>query len=252
MSMAIQGSTHSACAAHHASGATRGSRHRESMEQDGACATEGKRQHVRHALVEALSDALADLMPVGGSAGAASGTSEGETASEAPAKRGAWGHALHDFTRELFHALRPAEGEHGSGRHGRGFAWGRTRLDDIAQRLESLAQQIGGATTASVAASAASAAAATDKQSDTLPVEATTPLPNAGMARSADTAGEPSALLKVFQALASQRGTDTDASSGMTSAETTLAALLRRIAEALRADPAATAPATGNLVDTTA
>ena len=144
MSMAIQGSSHSACAAASASGATHGSRHRELKEQDGTCASEGKRQHVRHALVEALSDALADLMPVGASSGATSATSEGETASGAPATRGAWEHALHDFTRELFQAMRPAEGEHRPGGHVRGFAWGRTRLDDIAQRLEALAHRSGG------------------------------------------------------------------------------------------------------------
>ena len=64
--------------------------------------------------------------------------------------------------------------------------------------------------------------------------------------------GAPSALLAAYQALASQRGTEPTASSGTTSAATALATLLRRIAEALRADPAAVAPATGNLVDTTA
>jgi hypothetical protein len=249
MSMAIQGSTHAACAAHHVSGATRGSRQNE---QDGACSTDGKRPQVRHALVEALSDALADLMPVGGSTAAASATSEGETAAGAPAKRGASADALHDFTHELFHALRPAEGEHGPGRHGRGYAWGRTSLGDIAQRLEAIAQQLGGATTAGAAAPTASPTAATDKQSDTPPVKTTTPLPNASKAPTADTAGEASALLSAFQALASQRGAEPTASSGTTSAATSLAALLRRIAQALQADPAAIVPATGNLVDATA
>jgi hypothetical protein len=252
MSMAIQGSTHAACAAHHASGATRGSRHRESREQEGACSTEGRRPQVRHALVEALSDALSDLMPVGGATAAAPAAGEGETASGAPAKRGAWAHALHDFTHELFRALRPAEGEHGPGRHGRGFAWGRTSLGDIAQRLEALAQQIGGATTTSVPASAAAPAAAPDKQNDTPSVATTTQLPETSNAPTADAAGEPSALPTAFQALASQRGADSAASSGTTSAATSLAALLRRIAQALQADPAAMVPATGNLVDTTA
>jgi hypothetical protein len=70
--------------------------------------------------------------------------------------------ALQAFAHELFNALRPTPDASVKGHHGRGFAWGRTSLGDLAERLEALAQKLGGGTTAPADTAASTAPAAGD------------------------------------------------------------------------------------------
>jgi len=145
MSIAIHSSKH----AGHVAEASAVSRRRDS-EADAASTTdrsaETKAPKGRHALMNALSEALASL----GSAttSTASGTNATEDAAAPAATTREQKEALHAFSHELFNALRPTSDGLGKGHHGRGFAWGRTSLGDLAERLEALAQKLGGATPA--------------------------------------------------------------------------------------------------------
>ena len=145
MSIAIHSSKH----AGHVPEASAVSRRRDS-EPDAAStperSAETKAPKGRHALMNALSEALASL----GSA-ATSGAAETAATDDAAAPAAATREqkeALHAFSHELFNALRPTSDGLGKGHHGRGFAWGRTSLGDLAERLEALAQKLGGATPA--------------------------------------------------------------------------------------------------------
>ena len=105
---------------------------------------EAKAPKGRHALMNALSDALAGLGAAAG-ATAETGTAGGSDPSlvRTPEQK----EALHAFAHELFNALRPAPDATGKGHHGRGFAWGRTSLGDLAERIQALAQKLAGAAT---------------------------------------------------------------------------------------------------------
>ena len=234
MNISILGSNHASSAIHHASEALRGSRRSESTTPEAAGGADARHSHIRQGLAKALADALADLMSDAGSGASASAEGVVDTASSAPAGRGDQAKDLHDFRHELFQAFRPTAGEDGPGRHGRGFAWGRATLGDIAQRLETLAQTLGAA--ANTATPPADSAPAAESAS-VLGAEPA-PMPTA----------EPSALLTVFQALSGPSG----GASAATDGANALAALLTRIAQALRGDSAVMAPATGALVDVTA
>jgi len=242
MSISIQDSARASCATHHATGAQCGSRRGASTAPEVAGAADSRRPQVRHGLAKALTDALADLMPDAGGNASASSAVVVETASAPPTARGEQTRALHDFTHEFFHALRPTAGEDGPGRHGRGFSWGRATLGDIAQRLETLAQKLGAATTTPTPAADSAPAAAS------APVPAAEPAAETATVSTALPMAEPSALLRAFQALAGQAAGASAPSDGATS----LAALLTRIAKALQGDSAVLATATGALVDVTA
>ena len=145
MSIAIHSSKH----AGQITEASAVSRRRDS-EPDAAStperSAETKAPKGRHALMNALSEALASL----GSA-ATSGAAETAATDDAAAPAATTREqkeALHAFSHELFNALRPTSDGLGKGHHGRGFAWGRTSLGDLAERLEALAQKLGGATPA--------------------------------------------------------------------------------------------------------
>ena len=143
MSIAIHSSKH----AGQVTEASTVSRRRDS-EPDAAStperSAETKAPKGRHSLMNALSEALASL----GSA-ATPATSETDSTDDAGAPAATTREqkeALHAFSHELFNALRPTGDGTGKGHHGRGFAWGRTSLGDLAERLEALAQKLGGAT----------------------------------------------------------------------------------------------------------
>jgi|PlaIllAssembly_1097288.scaffolds.fasta_scaffold02817_3 hypothetical protein len=231
MSMSIQASTHAAL---QAQDPTRMSRRREAAAPEITDKADAQRQQVRPALAQAVSGALSDLMP--------------DTETGAPTQRSNGTKALQEFTHELFQALRPSAGEDGPGRHGRGFAWGRTSLGDIAQRLDALAQQIGSATSTADAAPGATPIEAVASSTDALAAAADLPAAELPIEAPAATSTQTPPLLSAFQALTQQLGGDTSASEGATA----LATLLTRIAQALQADPAVTVSATGSLVDVTA
>jgi hypothetical protein len=245
MSMSVHRSTHAACAAHPSSEVTQRHRHREAQRDDDDRACEGRRPQLRHALADAITDALAERMPAGQTPAAGSDAAP----KEAIVDRRERAEALHDFRHELFAVLRPAEGE-GPGRHGRGFGWGRTSLADLADRIDALAQKIGGAP---APAPPPPADTATTPAVTTTNPEATTPEAQAPVAPSVSTDSDArSALLSAFQTLTVKLGGSTTGAEGSGSAAESLAALLHRIAQALRGDDAATTPAAGSLVDTTA
>jgi hypothetical protein len=254
MSMSIHGSTDAACAAHATSEVTQRHRHHEARRHDDDGVSESRRPQLRHALADAISDAFAELTPAGQTPAAGADAAS----KEATVDRRAQAEALHDFRHELFAALRPAEGE-GPGRHGRGFAWGRTSLADLADRIDALAQKIGGSPapaptsppeTATPSAETATPPAATTPTPDATAPDAQAPaVPSASASTDSDAT---SALLSAFQALTAKPGDSTSGAEGSGSAAESLAALLHRIAQALRGDDAATTPAAGSLVDTTA
>ena len=105
---------------------------------------DGKAPKGRHALMNALSDALAGL---GADAGVTAGTGAASSADTSAVRTPEQKEALHAFAHELFNALRPTPDATGKGHHGRGFAWGRTSLGDLAERIEALAQRLAGAAT---------------------------------------------------------------------------------------------------------
>jgi hypothetical protein len=105
---------------------------------------DGKAPKGRHALMNALSDALAGL---GADAGVTAGTGAASSADTSAVRTPEQKEALHAFAHELFSALRPTPDATGKGHHGRGFAWGRTSLGDLAERIEALAQRLAGAAT---------------------------------------------------------------------------------------------------------
>lgn len=200
-------------------------------------------------LAEAVSNALADLFPA--AAGDAVSSAVGEATAGTSTDRGDRSKALHEFTHQLFQALRPTAGEDGPGQHGRGFAWGRTGIGDIAQRLESLAQRIGGTAAATEVTSVATTAEATGMVDDVGAVDTPASTPGAAQPPAA-AATLPSSLLTAFQALARPAGGDQTGSEGSATAATSLAALLSRIAQTVQADPTAAGSVTGSLVDTAA
>ncbi len=109
---------------------------------------EAKAPKGRHALMNALSDALSSL----GSASAVKASSEPDATEEAAAP--ADHHPRAEGRPASLHprAFQCAPADAGratvKGHQGRGFAWGRTSLGDLAQRLEALAQKLGGGATA--------------------------------------------------------------------------------------------------------
>jgi hypothetical protein len=176
----------------------------------------------RNALMGALMQALHEVAPGAGDDTTASVDEAGPSPGDRPSK-----HALHDFVHELFAGLRPTESE---GRHGRGFAWGRTSAADLAQRLDALVQRLQGAPTPAEAA----------------PVEPTPQTP-----RSAGDAAD-SPLRSAFNRLIAARNPgETPAEGGVDGADA-LIALIQRMSRALAGDSVADAPVAGSLLDVTA
>ena len=142
MSIAI----HSSNGTSHTAGVAALSRRHEAASDTSTSerSAEAKAPKGRHALMNALSDALAGLGATAG-ATAETGTAGGSDPSlvRTPEQK----EALHAFAHELFNALRPAPDATGKGHHGRGFAWGRTSLGDLAERIQALAQKLAGAAT---------------------------------------------------------------------------------------------------------
>jgi hypothetical protein len=262
MSIAI----HSQRGTHHTAAVAAMSRRHEAAPDDATSperSTEAKAPKGRHALMNALSDALATLGAAAGTTGetaAADGTTT--SAVKTPEQK----EALHAFAHELFNALRPTPDSTGKGHHGRGFAWGRTSLGDLAERVEALAQKLTGATapsagTAPVTPTAgnapttgsttgASAATATPTATSATPT-VTAPATTTTSA-AATTSGE-SVLLSAFRRLtASLNGSAPDAGAAAASPAEALAALLHRMAQALVPDAHTEPPASGSLVDVTA
>lgn len=200
----------------------------------------GARTNARHALVTALQDALASPTPAGATAAAAAGDGAASGPAVSAAERK---HALHEFMHELFGALRPT-GDAGEGRHGRGFAWGRTSPADLAQRLQALAQSLGGATSQAAPAEAPTDATLTDPAAEPLPQPS---LDGAGAVAAVDTP-----LSSAFERLAAALNGGAAAADDAVSVSDRLAALLNQLARALHADPVADAPAAGGLVDLSA
>lgn len=213
--------------------------------QDAEAAAQTEPSKGRQGLVAALMQALhaADLEVAAHRAPAGD---------QAPAGSRESKQALHAFTHELFAALRPPEAEGG---HGRGFAWGRTSMGDLARRLEALVQTlhgVGPAATAGVEAVPATNAIAT-----AVAVDASGGTAASGNIVGAESAaakasgtGADSPLVAAFSRLiaAGNPGEQTGAASGTEA----LMALLQRMSEALRGDPAAATPVAGSLLHVTA
>jgi hypothetical protein len=213
----------------------------------------------RHALVEALSEALSGLMPA---APTTSGTAD---VSNVPAEGAAGKQALHEFAHALFSALRPSGGVDGS--RGRGFAWGHTSGVDLAQRLEALAQGLRGdappavpVTTPTTPTTAATAATTPAPNPVTAPAAATATAATATPRAVAPDAATPatgvvaneSPLLVAFKHLAAALNGSAATGATSVSAADQLAALLHRMAQALKPDSGADLPASGSLIDVTA
>ena len=225
----------------------------------------------RHALLGALEQALSALMTAAPAAAAAPApavaASKAAVASPvvavAPtastANSGDLKDALHRFAHELFGALRPGGEDSGvNGHRGRGHAWGRTSLSDIAGRLETLAQKLATGV-AAPAPGASPLVPATPPGTDPVPMPVA-PGPTAGTtptvpvtSPTAATALPPadSPLLAAFKQLAAalNLGASTASPTPVSPAEQ-LANLLHRMAVALGADAngTATSPA-GSLID---
>jgi hypothetical protein len=242
MSMTIQTSSRVACFAVQTVDAARPVR-RHDAEATAERADSGPSHgQVRHALADALSNAPAGLTETGGASAADDGAAVGDGRTDKK--------ALREFEHALFDALRPARGEDGApGRQGHGFAWGRTSLGDIAERLQALAQQFAASGPTEDAAPAAEAAATPPDGAEAASmtqVRASTPsTQSAGEA----TPAPPSRLLSAFQSLLDRVGGEGSAS---TDARGSLATLLTRMAQALQPAAEGAAPAAGALLDTTA
>jgi hypothetical protein len=212
----------------------------------------------RQALASALSEALAGLSATTGAAAQDAAAVDATEGSDAPIDSRAARAALHEFSRELFDALRPTgAADGGPGRHGRGFAWGRTSLGDIAQRLEALATSLAappaGAPAATGVAPASDAAASGDAST---PASGDAPASAAGASADPDAIPAPAArvdspLLAAFRRLvATSSGAAPDAVSAPSDSDQ-LAALLQRIAQSL-SDTGGEASVVGSLVDLSA
>lgn len=197
----------------------------------------------RHALMQALSNALGAVLPSVRTDSPAAGSAGDGIAAGSPPSAGDQKHALHEFIHELFGALRPAAGQDGApGRHGRGFAWGRTTTGDLAQRLEALALSLPGTAPQSLPVEPPnSAPSSTDA--------AIAPRPPATPV--AGSAGTDSPLLTAFGRLASAPG-DASAGDGALSPADRLAALLHQLARALQPAASSDVPAAGSLIDLSA
>ena len=227
------------------------------------------RQALASALAEALAGLSATTEPVAADAAPVEATHNGD----APTDSGDARAALHDFTRELFDALRPTgPADGGPGRHGRGFAWGRTSLGDIAQRLEALAASLAApaaaappstdAAPASDATGSGAAPAGDVAASSDAPATDASPSSDAPSSTDAPSSADPAAmptpaattdspLLAAFRRLvATSSGAAPDAVSA-TAASDQLAALLQRIAQSL-SDTGSETSVVGSLVDLSA
>ena len=199
-----------------------GRRDRAAAPSRSDAAGEGAAPNSRHALLGALTEALESRLPGAGGASAADAqTSAGEHAST---------EALHAFVHALFAELRPSDAE---GRHGRGFAWGRTTVAALGQRLDALIERLRGGTAAAAAPPVADSAAA--------------PTADAPAVSATATAAE-SPVFTAFRELATARGAGGE--EGRTA--DALMAVLRRVASALGGDAEALAPAAGIVLDVTA
>jgi len=282
MSIAI----HSSKSASRAAEASAVSRRRESAPDAaaGERSSETKAPKGRHALMNALADALSTL---GSGPAATNGeTGAADEGAAPPIATREQKEALQAFTHELLDALRPTPDATVKGHQGRGFAWGRTSLGDLAQRLEALAQKLVGAATAPVdtpapavpatggaatgaAPSGTGTAAGADATAETAAatgVDATTdaeapPLATEPSEPVVSTATTPapvatsgsvatpteSPLLAAFRQLATAlKGTGASAEASPADA---LAALLHRMSQALVSDGRGDTPASGSLVD---
>ena len=226
----------------------------------------------RHALLGALEQALSALMtaaPVAAPAAAAAAVAASDAAVASPVvataptaslvNSGDLKNALHSFAHELFDALRPSGDDGGGpGNRGRGHAWGRTGLFDIAGRLEALAQSLAtGVAAPAPAPGAPPLVPATPPSTDPVPTPTALALgPTAAPAAVPDPVETtaPSAespLLAAFKQLAAALNLGTSsASPAAVSPADSLANLLHRIAATLGADTHATATSpAGSLLD---
>jgi hypothetical protein len=233
MSFAVQSAS--------ASAATRAAAHAGVVEHARGLAGQARRPDgapestppkARHVLIEALHEALQPPAP-GATGNPASADSHGSP-SDGRASR----QAFHAFVHALFAELRPIEGE---GRHGRGFAWGRTSTTDLAQRLDALVDRLQGVAPDDAAGAAEAAPVRTAPTTDDAVAPATGEL------------AVDAPLLSAFRRLLA--ATDTGATEGgaASGASGSLVAVLRRVSEALTGDrwPLESAVA-GSLLDVTA
>lgn len=255
MSLAMQSLTASAAP-------TRAATHAAAVEHHGAVppgapgaerTEDGKAPKGRNALLGALTQALDELASA--SAGdAAPADTEEPSASDRESK-----HALPTFVHELFAALRPTDAE---GRHGRGFAWGRTSLADLAQRLDTLVQRLqGGAASPSeprvvdpapeVPASAPTPSVETSSGGAAVASTPIAPAPDEAKAATGGVATD-SPLLSAFRQLLAARSPGEAAGAGAADGSDALVALLQRMSRALAGDAATDAPIAGSLLDVTA
>jgi len=275
MSAAIQSPSAAGCACRAAEVSTVSRRHEQASRVQGP-EDDRERKHStgRHALVAALHDALAGLMQVGQTGRATQASAGQAVASGAPVGADDRKQALHEFLHELFSALRPTGGEGGAKRHhGHGFAWGRASAGDLAQRLEALAQSLGGAAPPASADAAAPttspapvavkttqatpAADGMDASAAVAPADVPTRAPILAVADPAKGANPPSGgaiadtpLLTAFTHLvAAPKGGTVDAA---TSPADRLAALLHQMAQALQSRPGSEVPVAGSLIDVSA
>ena len=197
---------------------------------------EGSAPKGRHALVEALREALQPP-----AAGVADEPVSANPASDDRTSR----QAFHAFVHALFAELRPTDAE---GRHGRGFAWGRTSSSDLAQRLDALVEWLQSSSNDDAAAVPEVAPTATPSPDDAI-ARATTPSTDDAIAPATDSVTADTPLLSAFRRLgagAAEGGDATDASAS-------LVAFLRRVSEALAGDAGtAGSVAAGSLLDVTA
>ena len=206
----------------------------------------------RHALLAAVTAAIDGIGAP--TAGAASSAPPGESSVGDRESR----HALHAFVHELFAALRPSESE---GRHGRGFAWGRTSPSDLVQRLDALVQRLRASAPASPPAGPTSVPEAPAPEST--PTDATPPSdappapPSAGTPATDATAAPPprvpvDPLLSAFQRLLAVRHPADGGAAVSPAGSDALVAFLQRMAQVLGGEAASGSPVPGTLLDVTA
>ena len=206
----------------------------------------------RNALVGALNEALAEL------AAASAGDPASVDGEEPSLSERASKHALHSFMHELFAALRSTDAE---GRHGRGFAWGRTSLADLAQRIDALVQRLQGGAAApaesppvepapETPASAPTPAVAAS--SDEADVGSAPPVPASDAAPATRSVAVDSNLLSAVSRLLTARDAGDSPGPGTVDGSDSLIALLQRMSQALAGDGVAEVPVAGSLLDATA
>ena len=231
MSFAVQSASLSAgtrAAAH--AGVVEQQRERREEARRADAAPERRAPNVRHALVDALDRALQSTAPA----------AAGDPAPTEPRDARALRHAFHGFVHALFAELRPSDAE---GRHGRGFAWGRTSAVDLALRLDGLAERLRGGVEA---------------EAPTVEAPPVVNAPTAALAdnvvadETAGTVAADSPLLAAFRRLLAAR--DGSAAEHVEASETaaSLAAVLERLAAALAGNTPVDGPvAAGSLIDVT-